>query len=350
MFRPVSSTILCFVLLTSLTLFVPASAGAQAEYTITTMDSIDTPTRTVSVGGQSYTVSALGSADAGSTITYQISGGDPDRYYVTLYNSENMIEQSWEHTDAGSYSFDTAGLSPGTYVLTLTVDGVTYDLFPVVVSGYEFQVDAPAQKSASESVSIDVTLTSASGTPSRVEIAVMNEDTQENYVMTKVGDQSYNVLISDLAPDEYRIFAGTRGTQEINGEDELTGISSVQSLSITASQTTTTTTTTSPTGSTTTTSSTNGGVATSTSPTTTTPPTTTVPNGTTTTVTSSTTSTIGGTSQAGPSTTTATSTTTAIQPASSTTSSTGVDTPGFTTVLTTVALLGALAFGTRRRN
>lgn len=330
-------------LLLALTMVLAMLAGPVAFATstpdITATPAIDTPTKTYTISGTEYTVSSLGHTGLGTDLSYTVDVSDDiPLFTVHLYNSEKQIVESTRHEEPGTYSFTTTGLEPGTYVLALSIDGSIEAIHPVVVSGYEYTMDAPSEQSAEDPVSINIELTETSGTPNRVEIAVMNDTVQRNYVATKIDDGTYNVVISDLAPGEYRLYAGTRGTDEIDGRDELTGLSSAHRLTLTAEQTTTTTTTT-------TTSSDSGGSSGTQSTTTTT--TTTVSTTTTTTDSGESTSdSATNSTKSGPASTTntttskttssttvttaTTSTSTAIQPASTTPPPTATAAPGFT--------------------
>jgi len=221
-------------------LLAAGSAVASSGYTVESTTSIDTPSRTVTVQGNEYTVSSLGYRDVGDTIPVEVSRPGDGMFTVYLYNGDGSIMDSVDGSENGTYTLDdTTSLERGTYVLVLEADGSRQTIQPVVMSGYDFAVDAPEEASENERVTVTIELTGDTERPNYVDIAVMNDSTHR-YVTTKVGDRTYSVTFDDLAADEYEIYAAARSDEEVNGRDEVTGVSSVETLTITSSGETTT--------------------------------------------------------------------------------------------------------------
>lgn len=238
-----------FVLLSTV---VPGLAAGDPSIEATT--SIETPPRTVSVGGSEFTVSSIGVVDNGADLSYSVSPGDAQEFSVILYNSEKQKVDHLIGTSGGTYSFPTDALDAGTYTLALSIDGVITDIHPVVVSGFEFIIDGPDHIAEDDYASITAQITQASTEPNRLEVAVMNDTYRDTFTMARVESNTYNRVISGLDTGTYRYYIGVRGTDQVNGEDELIGISSVQRLDVGSptDQTTTTTSSTTTDSSTTT--------------------------------------------------------------------------------------------------
>ncbi|WP_144905869.1 hypothetical protein [Halobellus captivus] len=232
--------IVCLLVLAAVLLLAAGAAVASSGYTLESETSIDTPSKTVSVQGETYTVSSLGYRDVGETLPVEVSRPGDSIFTVYLYNGDGQIMDSVRRTENGTYTLDdTTSLERGTYVLALTVDGSRQAVQPVVMSGYDFAVDAPSEVSEGERVTVTIELTGDTELPNYVDLAVMNDSTHR-YVATKVDDRTYSVTFDDLAADEYEIYAATRGEDEVNGRDEVTGVSSVETLTISSNGETTT--------------------------------------------------------------------------------------------------------------
>lgn len=208
------------------------TADSTAEYSVEATTSIDTPERTISVQGDDYEVSSIGKIGEGQMLRASVSRPGDDRFTVSLYNTDQRIEDSVSEPDNGTYSFDTDSLDPGTYVLALDVDGIDgfQDIQPVVVSGHDFDVDAPETVSESDQISITAAVTD---NPQQVDVVLFNESWQRTVTADGPGDGEYNAVIDEnLAPGEYSFYLGVRGEESFNGERVLTGISSSHSVTV----------------------------------------------------------------------------------------------------------------------
>lgn len=364
-------SIVVSVVVVVLILMSVATLGATDAYSLEATPGIDTPTRTVSTQVGEYQVSSFGHVDQGSSVEIEVTRPGDDDFQLYFYDKDgNHAQRPKRGYENGTFSFETGSLERGSYVVALYHNDDYQQIQPVVIDGYDFSVDAPSEVQFDESVSITIELTGDTTRPYYVDVAVMN-DSVHRYTATRVDDRTYNVIINDLAPDDYRLYAGARGKEEVNGEDELLGISAVQPLTVQGDEQTTTTEPQTTTESTTTADSNGAGTetsgsTTSTNPTTTTPTTeTTIPENTTTElptshsnttpVTNSTTeqtTVVTATSNSTQATTTTneTAATTPIQPATtSPTDSTPTSTPGFTLVTTILALVGSLLLVSRRQ-
>jgi hypothetical protein len=345
--------VLALLVLGSTVGFGLATADSSSGFSVEATTSIDAPDRTISVQGNDYQITSLGKIDQGETLRVEVSLPSDQIFTVHLYNTDRMREDLLRRSGNGTYSLDTDSLDPSTYILALDVDGVIRTIQPVVVSGHEFDVDAPDTVSRGEPISVTA---SVSDDPRQVDVVVFNETWERTATAAGIGGDDYNAVIDeDLAPGEYTLYVGTRGSDTYDGERVLNGVSSTYEVEVEgdANPTTSEPTTTAPPGDSTTT---RDGTSSTTEPATNRTTVTTRPTTPATTVTSATPSTTvastpGTTanSSTGPATTSSANETTRSvitpnTPSQDTTTDTA--TPGFTAITAFVAVL-ALAW--RRR-
>lgn len=222
-------------------------AIAESTSSVEAENSIETPERTVDLAGQEFTVDSVGYVDQGNVVRADVSGTGEDQYSVYIYNGDgDPMVQPADGTDDGSVTIPNSDNIPrGTYLLVLSVDGSYESVQPLVISGYEFDV---AVSTDNGSLSTTVELTGDTPLPAYVDVAVLNE-TARRYKLENTSNRTYTVEITDLEPGDYRLYAAARSTEQVNGRDEVVGISSPQTVSIdTGTESTTTTSSDSPGG------------------------------------------------------------------------------------------------------
>lgn len=340
-------------------LVVTVAAGAAfgaGGYDISTPTDVDTPERTVSAEGESFTVTAIAKAQPGETI--QVSVTRPEATYGRLYVYRNDDGQTAivtsERIDAAetTVSFDTSRWGgSGSYVLSIWENDTNQAVLPVVLEGYETSFEPPDAVEAGGSLDLRVTLSAGDRSlpPQRVEFVFANESTHSRVAADQVSDGTYEATLSlsEYDPGEYRAYAVVY-SQESTGadENEIVALSDAKTVTLTETDD----------GSATEGGSSDGGeetptvTPTQTTPTTTGPQGTTVPTHETSTSTDTTdeppSSTTGGTDL--PSSPTTTTDSSVITPNSPTTS-TAVATPGFS-LATGLAALALAGFVLARRD
>ncbi|ELZ08691.1 cell surface glycoprotein [Natrinema thermotolerans DSM 11552] len=221
---------------------VSAATNTDSENSeLTVTDTIDTPTRTVTIEGSEYTVSELTSVDQGESISVDVSTGSNTNYNVYLYNGEQQVELSESGVGPQQLTMDTAPVDPGTYALTLYIDGDYVDYLPVVISGYDVSTTHPTSvETGTENVTIDVTSTAtADGTensPAGVEVVAWNDETVIREPATHIDGETYRATIStaEFAVEEtYAVYAAAQGTEQYEGEPEALGVSDGATLRVT---------------------------------------------------------------------------------------------------------------------
>lgn len=212
------------------------TADAETNTTVEATTSIDTPSRTLTILGRDFNVSSLGRVEEGTEVSADVTRPGDDGFRVHLYDYDGNPITTIEGNSNGTYTLGgTDTLDPGTYLLALSIDGSFERVQPVVVSGYQFAVDAPAEASPDDPVSIDIELTGDASLPNYVEVVVMN-DSMHRYTAAHIVDtRQYSVIVDELEPGEYRLYVSA------NNDSQVAGVSSVQAMTIGAGETATST-------------------------------------------------------------------------------------------------------------
>ena len=218
---------------------VSASAGFAAEdYDLDVGDAIETPSETVSVDGDEYTVNAVVARTTGEDIDVDVTVSEDERFQVHLYTVED--EPQIKTTERGEgpeqVTFETDGMESGNYVLVLDVDGTYEELLPVVIEAYDVSLEHDAEIEVSEDfeATVDVTKIDTDDEPEAVEIALWNDGETIREEATAEGDGSYSVSISsdDLEEGSYDVYAVARGSDTVEGEREILGVNEGSHLEV----------------------------------------------------------------------------------------------------------------------
>ncbi|WP_247730589.1 hypothetical protein [Halovivax limisalsi] len=216
---------------------VTLAASAAPAYDLTASQSIDTPEQTVSIHGNTYTITSIATAAPDSSVTVDVTVPDDTSYAVDLYNDdEQVVVDPTLGTGSGTVSVTTEGVAPGTYALTLQADNDFRDVQPLVVEGYDVSLSAPTSVEAGTplTVSVDATPTASSGDPAGgVEVAVWNGDTTRRVDAEPVDGEAYEATIEGLEPGEYEIYAAALGSGTVMGEPEVLGATGDRTVTVT---------------------------------------------------------------------------------------------------------------------
>ncbi|QLG27363.1 hypothetical protein HUG10_07295 [Halorarum halophilum] len=226
--------VLCALLIVSGT--VPLIASGDSQYEITVDTEIDTPERTITIEGQSYTVASMGKAPTEGELTFDVDTPGVDRYSVHLYNSDRQIVESTRETEDGTVSFDTSGYTSGSYVLVVSVNGVQQVIQPVVITDYEIDVDAPTDVTAGSSFTLEAMLSGSSTTPEHVAVTLSNGTWDTQFTASEDGGAYVADIPGTLAAGEYSMYVTTHSDNEFNGQKEVTGLSSVSIITVNADE------------------------------------------------------------------------------------------------------------------
>lgn len=216
-------------------------ALAAPGYDIAPAEPVEVPERTVELQGNSYTVDTTVRAAPNATISVDVTA-PAEVYRVYIYNSDEQIEASRRGEGNGTVTFDLDGFAPGSYVISAYSrdSGEHEAIEPLLVSGYDLDVDAPATVGDEESVTvgIDATPTAAEGEPALVRAVVAGGGRTVTVNATSEGDGYVATVGPDrLAPGEYRVYGLAQAGTRAFGRNELIGLSDRQTLVVEASDT-----------------------------------------------------------------------------------------------------------------
>jgi hypothetical protein len=233
------------VLLIAAIVAVPVYTVADSEssdYEMTVSDSVDTPSRTVTLQERDHEVSGVTVVDSGESVSISVSAPD-ETYRVYLYNGDEQIVAEKRGDGDGSFTFDLSGYEPGSYMLAVYQDGYYRTVHPVVVRGYDVTVDAPNSVTAGNEVdvSVDVTQTADAPSPDSVELALADDDETVRVTATRESATTYTASVptSDLGTGDYALHAAVRIDEQAFDERAVVGVSQSTQVSIDAESTTT---------------------------------------------------------------------------------------------------------------
>jgi hypothetical protein len=235
------SRVLFVALLVALASLFGATAVVQANGSdVITVENgeVDVPDRSVEVGPfGSYNVSSVAPIKPGEQIEVSVSKNTDERFNLYLYDAnENPVKST--NTTESTVTFDSDGLSAGTYILAYFSNETLQTVQPVVIQGYETTVTAPSTVAVGDNGSVNVTPTAydSSDEPpiETVEVVLVDGETTERITATKEGDTYTAPLDDEYEPGDYRLYAAVTGTGQVAGEfPNILSVSDEQSLTIT---------------------------------------------------------------------------------------------------------------------
>ncbi|WP_224448757.1 FixH family protein [Haloprofundus salilacus] len=226
-------------LLLSVLLLLSGGAVVVADnpdYSITVQDSVDVPERTITLAGTDYDVSKIAPVDPGEQLVVDTFGPSGESYKVYFYNSDKqIIDKSSEQSGTSSVTFETDSLTPGSYIVAIFgPEGDFEKIHPVVINGYDISLSTPESATAGDVVEMTVDVSPRQNAPemSEVEVAIVAKGSETQTVTaTKEGDE----YVASLTLDEsgsYNVYANVRGTDTYNGQKELLALTQTQALSV----------------------------------------------------------------------------------------------------------------------
>ncbi|WP_161569994.1 hypothetical protein [Salinigranum halophilum] len=215
---------------------VPLTVGA-ATYELSSPSAVDTPDRTVSVGGAEFEVSESARVSQGQTLELDTTGPSGVSYAVELRNSDREFVDDAEATGNDRVTFSTSSLTPGTYFAVVFADGNVQALLPVVVKKYDVSSTIPSTAEAGTSFDVSAQLTQETSGPSvdAVEVAVAETSSEDIVVLEELsadGSNEYSGTISVPDEGEYNTYIFVRGADELDGERVFLGLSDSTSLEV----------------------------------------------------------------------------------------------------------------------
>lgn len=212
-----------------------SATPVQAGFDVTVEDAVDVPTRTVSLEGTDYEVSAIARRAPGESVTVSVTAPAGEPYDLYLYDAARRIQATSRQRGSADVTFQTDGLDPGTYVAAVYKQGEFHDVFPIVVAGYDVTVSAPTEPVSDRTVSIPVDITARDGRerPETVAIVLGDENRTVRATATAADGSGYvaNVSVASLPPGAYRVYAVVTERRP-DEQDQLLGLSDGHTVTV----------------------------------------------------------------------------------------------------------------------
>jgi len=201
-----------------------AVSAAVDGYSISDDSAIETPTQTVEYEGQTYTIDSVTRITAGESVTLTTGVPAGATYNINLRGPENQLISSERKTGAGSHTFSYFGSGEaGTYAATIDDDGSTVAVHPIVIAGYDISLERPDTLETGGEVTISATVTERSvakhSSLDRVEVVVGNDDVEIQKPLTRTSGKKYE---TDTATDGSGDPGGTGGDGTTDGQSSTT--------------------------------------------------------------------------------------------------------------------------------
>lgn len=212
-------------------------ASLSDGYNISADNPVTIPDQTVTIDQETYSVSEFVTVQRDGSVTVTAHGPSDTTFELLLYNTERNIVSATSIKGERTVTVDVSGFEPGTY--TFAIDGPQGSIravYPIVIEGYDFTVDAPAEATTGQSIVVSATLTQLEDTnkqPESVEVGVITGDTTEFVEMIQVSKNKYRAELTLDTTGTRTLVVGTRGADQVDNRLELTGVSSKQTLSVT---------------------------------------------------------------------------------------------------------------------
>ena len=217
-------------------------AAAASAYHLTSPSVVDTPDRTVTVVGESFSITEVARVSQGDELVIESTAPPNTPYQLFLYDADRQLvsKAGPESRLRGNrtVTFDTAALAPGSYVVVTYANSEFKTVLPVVVTGYAVRVDAPTVSHPDDAVPITATLTSESNAsaPRRVDLVVTNVAGARvaETTMSKT-DTGYEADIRLTEPGAYTVHVSVRGERTVQGQQVILGLSDPVSITVSES-------------------------------------------------------------------------------------------------------------------
>lgn len=229
--------VLCLLALVALAATGVAGGNTIARngYSLAVEGSVDTPSVTRSFDGVTYEVDATARVDPGIV---RVTAETPTdgAYRVYAYNNRQQILTQQRAEGNGTLRIDLRDADAGSYVLSLTDDGVHQVVHPVLVRGYEVDASVPDRAPAGGRVNVTVETRHLRGADAAaVTVLVANGSATRERTLTASGPDTYagRLPTAQLAPGNYTVYATVRGSDRAFGERELLGFRAAGDLRLT---------------------------------------------------------------------------------------------------------------------
>jgi hypothetical protein len=215
-------------------LWLLPTGGATAEpaYNISVVGSYDTPTDTVTVEGEQFTVSGVGTAAQGEELTVSVDAPADAEYQINLYTLDQQVQDFRAATGSETVTFDTSLVDPGSYVVAAVDNQEFFAVHPVVVTDYSITTAFPDQVPTDTAVSGSVTIepTPGENPVGAVEVVLWNSTWRDRIPLTTTESGRYTGTVPGLANGTYRVSTVVIAAERIDGEENVLAVSEPATL------------------------------------------------------------------------------------------------------------------------
>jgi hypothetical protein len=221
-------TIALLITVSILSVAVVSGGAASESFGLSVAGSIETPDRTVNHDelGE-HTFSAVGVTTPGDPLSVSVTAPSEGTHFLDLYKGRDRVDTLRIENGSETVSIQTDGLDPGSYFLRLLSDGNTEVVYPVVIEGYDINVEQTENTSTDElEVSTTVTPTASTGAPESVEAVVWNDETEKRETLRSESGDSYagTVSLSAFGDSSYHVYVAAVGEKTVNDRNEILAI------------------------------------------------------------------------------------------------------------------------------
>jgi hypothetical protein len=220
--------LILFVVLFVVVITSPAvGVATDPAYNISVEGSYETPTDSVTVEGEQFTVSAVGVASEHEGITVSVDAPANAEYQINLYTLDQQIQDFRTATGPETVTFDTNLVDPGSYVVAAVDNDDFFAVHPVVVTDYNQTTVVPDRVPTNTAVSGAVTVEAKPGENpiGSVELAVWNKTWRNRSVLKSRGNRRYTGSLPGLSNGTYRVSAVVVASERIDGEKNVLAVS-----------------------------------------------------------------------------------------------------------------------------
>ena len=172
---------------------------------------VSTPSEEVEIDGETFVVSSIALLDAGEDLTVDVDVPEGEPWALELRDRDENVVDSWTRIGSGEYTLDMDA-SADAYVLALEVDGSFQDIQPIVVEGYDLEVEHADNVTQDEPLVVTVELSygERETDPGAIEVVAFNaDDDLSEATATQIDDGVYQAELwfDDLPIGSYQVYA-----------------------------------------------------------------------------------------------------------------------------------------------
>ncbi|MDQ2052807.1 hypothetical protein RBH26_20410 [Natronolimnohabitans sp. A-GB9] len=239
--RAISISAVTILLLVSVGTILAGGVAAGEDADMEVTDTIETPSETITIEGSEYEVDEIAVIEQGGTIEVQVTSSED--YYLQLYDTDAKSEVREFMSDEVSVVVlgdDDDDLEPGTYMLSLEPDLDRVAVTPVVVQGYDIELEYPSSAETGSEVELEATVEPTTGLeqPDSVEVGIWDGSDTTNATLTHNGGTDYSTThsLDELDTGSYDVYATVLADETVEGYPVTLAVEEGDELQVTDSE------------------------------------------------------------------------------------------------------------------